>query len=195
MRLLPLPALLLFFISCDPGDTSVPVVSTEHFTPPPTDTTTWSAPKYAAPSYSMIRSVDSLLELGYALAGKDTFVACKLDALFSLNDPNSVFQSREMVFLGQSSGLRSSLVTPDKKHTLHIEEWSFVSKEDAYAIVEALGKPLSSKSEQRFKSAPFTFWDHENIIVHLFTEEEDGRKFMDAAANVLTYFQQKRQAD
>jgi hypothetical protein len=134
-------------------------------------------------------AIDSLLHAGYTLSKPDTFQVCNSSSLFSLTDPYSVFNETDMMYLGQSNARVASLYTPGKKYIIHFEEWVFPSKMEAHTIMEELGKPLPDKTKERFKINPFTFWDYNDRIDHIYTDNEEGRAFMDEASAVIAYFQ------
>ncbi len=178
------PVIILFFVASCSGDVSTPDAIQDKQVPLGDSSLTEKIP-VVRPSFR--KAVLAMLAKNWQLANTDTFEIIPEGEYFSLTTPGNILSGQDMIYLKQGETVRvrfqfqSNAKNPkaSNMHEIILEEHILLSTQDVDRIIAAMSKKVTSPYEERFLKRPFTFWQFENAICHLFTAEEKHRKLMD----------------
>ena len=175
--------ILLFMASCS-GDISAPDAIQDKQVPQGDSSLTEKSP-VVRPSFR--KAILAMLAKNWQLANPDTFEIIPEGEYFSLTTPGNILSGQDMIYFKQGETARvrfqfQSDAQNSKASNMHeiiMEEHILLSTQDVDRIIAAMSKKVTSPYEERFLKRPFTFWQFENAICHMYTAEEEHRKVMD----------------
>jgi hypothetical protein len=186
MRIPLLLLLALAFSRCasPPSPENLPQENSERSGAPPAEGQLLVSP--------LIRDLITIAKKkGYFVLG-DTFSFPGPNNRFSLVNPDAFLGEKEWVLMQQGASAKTVFGKRNSRGDtvkISLEEFRFLSYQDANRVQSALFGPVSSPSENRFLSRPFILWIHESSLFHIFTPDESGREAMDSLQKLLVEIQ------